>query len=362
MKVGLLGGGQLGQMMALAGKPLGLSFRAADPSADSCARSACELRTGSFDDTSFLTAFCEGLDAVTYEWENVPAAAARHCASHAPIFFPPLAALEMAQDRLDQKNFLRSLGVETAPFAAVASEADLKAAVSQLGLPAILKTRRHGYDGKGQFVLRSDADVPRAWVALRGVPCVLEGFVPFERELSIISVRGRNGAIAFYTLAQNEHREGILRVSIAPAPNAAALQKVAERAALLVLEKLDYTGVLSIECFEHEGRLLVNELATRVHNSGHWTMDGAQTSQFENHLRAGLGLPLGPTTLVAPTAMVNLIGQVPEEEALRAIPGAKLHLYGKEPRAGRKLGHLNLPLERLQDALEILSKAGVTQS
>lgn len=353
MRVGLLGGGQLGQMMALAGHALGLEFRAADASADACARSACELRTGNLEDPAFIESFCEGLDAATYEWENVPVEVARRVADRVPVFFPSVDSLEMAQDRLDQKKFLKALAIETAPFAAIATKSELEQELARLGAPAVLKTRRHGYDGKGQFVLRSAADLEAAWASLGGSPLVLEAFVPFKRELSLVSVRARSGATAYYPLTQNEHRDGILRVSVAPAPDATELQEKAERIAKLVLEKLNYVGVLTIEFFEHESRLLVNEVATRVHNSGHWTIDGARTSQFENHLRAGLGLELGSTELREPTAMVNLIGSLPDLSRIKAVRGAKVHLYGKEPRAGRKLGHINAPLSKLQDILDV---------
>jgi 5-(carboxyamino)imidazole ribonucleotide synthase len=343
-------------MMAGAGASLGLSFRAADPSADSCSRQVCELSVGDFSDLSFLGRFCAGLDAATYEWENVPVSAAAEVASHVPVFFPPVAALEMAQDRLIQKEYLVNLGLPTAPFVSVDSKLELIAAIDKLALPAVLKTRRHGYDGKGQFILRTADDVDRAWSMLGNAPLILEGFVPFLRELSIVAVRSRDGAMAFYPLAQNEHRDGILHVSIAPAPECEQFnhQSVAENYARTILENLNYVGTLTIELFEHNHRLLINEVATRVHNSGHWTMDGAHTSQFENHLRAGLGLPLGSTKLIAPTAMVNIIGTVPNLKDITKAPSARVHLYGKSPKPGRKLGHINVLLSELPIVLDLL--------
>ena len=301
---------------------------------------------------------------MTYEFENVPVAAARFLAERVPVY-PPPAALEAAQDRLVEKSFFQNLGVATPPFAPVDSQADLDAAIAQIGLPAVLKTRRLGYDGKGQIILHEPADAATAWAALGGAPLILEGFVPFERELSILAARGRTGETAFFPLVENHHRDGILRLSLAPAPGITpALQSAAEQIASRALAALDYVGVLAIELFEVTGdeiqvtsgqepvdsvtrslshsSLVVNEMAPRVHNSGHWTIEGAETSQFEQHLRAVLGLPLGTTAARGFSAMVNLIGALPDPAAMLAIPGAHLHLYGKQPRAGRKLGHVTL--------------------
>lgn len=350
-RVGILGGGQLGRMMALAGYPLGLRFRVFDPSVDACAGQLAEHFRHRFDESAALEKFSEGLSTATYEWENVPVEAARVVAERVPFFFPSIAALEMAQDRLTQKNFLRSAGVGTAPFEGVASPDELAAASGRIGYPAVLKTRRLGYDGKGQCVLRGPGELVDSWKAVGGAASVLEGFVRFDRELSIVAARSRSGEMAFYPLAENEHVQGILRVSkVIPG---GALQTAAEQLARAILEKLDYVGVLTLELFEQGGKLLVNELATRVHNSGHWTMDGAETSQFENHLRAGLGLPLGSTAVTKSIAMVNLIGSVPEPAEVLKVPGARLHLYGKAPAKGRKLGHINVPLEQLERVLSI---------
>ena len=363
--IGVLGGGQLGRMLALAGYPLGLRFRFLDPAAEAPAEHLADRVAGAYEDIEALELFAAGLDLVTYEFENVPVSTAHFLAQRLPVF-PPAAALEAAQDRVAEKTFFQKAGLSTAAFAAVDERPDLTAAVEQLGLPAVLKTRRYGYDGKGQLLLRQPDDVPRAWEKLGGVPLILEGFVAFERELSLLAVRDRNGATAFYPLVENHHREGMLRLSLAPAPGLTpALQAEAEEHGRRVLEALNYVGVLAIEFFQvgarkgKASRLLANEMAPRVHNSGHWTIEGAETSQFENHLRAILGLPLGSTAARGPCAMINLIGTVPEPRSLLAIPGAHLHLYGKTPRPGRKLGHLTLcaaaePLSRSLDQVRAL--------
>ena len=339
--VGVLGGGQLGRMLALAGYPLGIRCRFLDPAAESPAGEVGECVRAPWADPVGLDRLASGLEVATYEFENVPVAAVRSLAERVPVH-PRPEALTAKQDRLDEKRFLRSLGVPTAPFAEVSSRAGLDAAVAEIGLPAVLKTRRDGYDGKGQAVLRAPADLDAAWARLGAVPLILEGFIAFERECSLIAVRGHDGAVACYPLTENVHRGGILHRSVAPAGDAAALTEQAERHARAVLAALDYVGVLAIEFFVHQDGLLANEMAPRVHNSGHWTQDGAVTSQFENHLRAICGLPLGATAVRGVAAMVNLIGAIPDPAAILAIPGAKLHLYGKTPRPGRKVGHVNL--------------------
>ena len=339
MKIGVLGGGQLGRMLALAGYPLGLRFRFLDPAPEAPVEELAELVVGRFDDLDVLARFPDGLDVITYEFENVPVEAARHLARRVAVY-PPIRALEVSQDRLLEKTLFARLGIPPAPFAPVETFEELQRAAETIGLPALLKTRRLGYDGKGQFAIRQPADVPAAWRALGGVPLVLEGFIDFDRELSQIAVRGRDGAVAHYPLVENHHAEGILRLTLAPAPNLnPKLEEQAGRAIRSVLEELDYVGVLAIEFFQKGEALIANEMAPRVHNSGHWTIEGARTSQFENHLRALLGWPLGPTEAVAHSAMVNLIGRLPEPPAVLAVPGAHLHFYGKKPRAGRKLGH-----------------------
>lgn len=356
MKVGILGGGQLGRMLALAGHPLGIRTRVFDPAPDACAADVAEHFQAKFTDAEAILRFADDLDAVTFEWENVPAVTATYLAGRLP-FFPSVVALETAQDRLAEKTLFNSAGIETAPFAPVESREDLAQAVKRLGLPAVLKTRRDGYDGKGQYVLRLPQDEEAAWQALGGVACVLEGFIDFQRELSIIGVRGRDGDVRFYPLTENHHHEGILRLSLAPAAGISTQrQREAEAMMLEVMEELEYIGLLAIELFDVDGRLVANEMATRVHNSGHWTQDGAVTSQFENHMRAVAGLPLGSTALTGVSAMVNLIGSTPAAETVLAIDGAHLHLYGKPPRPGRKLGHINIVAESPEVLTERLAR------
>jgi 5-(carboxyamino)imidazole ribonucleotide synthase len=257
--------------------------------------------------------------------------------------YPPPRALDVSQDRIVEKDALRRLGIATAPYHAVESESDLRRAVEAIGLPAVLKTRRGGYDGKGQVVLREPADVDDTPALVRGVPCILEGFVDFDRELSILAVRGRDGAVACWPAVENLHRDGILRVTRAPAPGIGdVLQGRAESVIRPLLEELDYVGVCCVELFDVGGELLANEIAPRVHNSGHWTIEGSETSQFENHVRAIVGLPLGSTDARGPSAMVNCIGALPDRAAVLAIPGAHLHDYGKSARPGRKVGHVTV--------------------
>ena len=352
--IGILGGGQLGYMLALAGYPLGLHFRFLDPSPEAPVGRIAHRVTAEFMDEQALEKFAHGLEVVTYEFENVPVEAARFLAERAPVY-PPAAALEAAQDRLREKRLFQKLGIATTEFAEVDGREDFDAATERIGLPAILKTRRMGYDGKGQNLLRTKEDVQKARLELPNVPLVLEKYVPFTRELSILGVRGRTGEIAFYPLIENHHRGGILRLSLAPAPNlTAGVQQAAEQAGRKALEELGYAGVLCIEFFELDGRLLANEMAPRVHNSGHWSIEGAVTSQFENHLRAVLGMPLGVTTGMGYSAMVNLIAELPAAEEVLAVANTHLHLYGKSPRPGRKLGHVTVradKFEKLQQQL-----------
>ena len=355
MTIGILGGGQLGYMLALAGYPLGLHFRFLDPSPEAPVGRIANRVTAAFNDQPALEKFSHGLEVVTYEFENVPVAAANFLAERVPVY-PPAAALEEAQERLREKRLFRRLEIPTTEFAEIPGRENLDAAVKQIGLPAMLKTCRMGYDGKGQWLLRTAEDVEKARPELPDVPLILEKFVPFTRELSILGVRGRSGEIAFYPLVENHHRGGILRLSLASAPNlTASLQQEAERAARKVLEALEYVGVLCIEFFEFGGRLLANEMAPRVHNSGHWTIEGAVTSQFENHLRAILGMPLGSTAAVGVSAMINLIGETPESAEVLNVSNAHLHLYGKEPRAGRKLGHVTVRADQFEKLEQRLS-------
>jgi 5-(carboxyamino)imidazole ribonucleotide synthase len=356
--IGILGGGQLGYMLALAGYPLGLHFRFFDPSPEAPVGRIASRVTAEFSDEAALEKFANGLELVTYEFENVPVEAVRLLAQRVPVY-PPPAALEVSQDRLREKNLFQALGIPTTDFAPVAHRDTLDAAIKKIGLPAVLKTCRMGYDGKGQWTLQTPEDVARAKQELPGghstshrahsaapgedAPFILERFVQFTRELSVLAVRARTGETAVYPLVENHHRGGILRLSLAPAPHLdPSIQRSAGEAARRVFEELDYVGALAIEFFERNGQLLANEMAPRVHNSGHWTIEGAITSQFENHLRAAMGLPLGSTHAIGSSAMLNLIGEIPDPADVLSIRDAHLHLYGKSPRAGRKLGHVTL--------------------
>jgi 5-(carboxyamino)imidazole ribonucleotide synthase len=337
MKIGIIGAGQLGRMLALAGYPLGQRFVFVDVDEEAPGAQVGRIIPGRFDDPAALAALAASVDVVTFDVENVPEAAAAAVAAIVP-FYPPPEALGAGQDRLAEKALFGSLDIPTAPHAAVDSQASLAAAVEHIGLPAILKTRRLGYDGRGQRRLDSKAELEGAYEALGGVPAILEGFVPFERELSLIGVRGRDGDTAFWPLAENVHEAGILRQTRAPWEHP-ALQALAERHLCALLDRFRYVGVLTVEFFQVGERLLANEMAPRVHNSGHWTIEGAVSSQFENHVRAILGLPLGSTALTGHAGMVNFIGRLPPLADVLAIEGAHYHDYGKAARPGRKLGH-----------------------
>ena len=340
MHIGVVGGGQLGRMLGLAGVPLGFEFTFLDPSPEAGAGAVGELLVAGYDEEEALGTLRDECDVVTYEFENVPADSAAYLKERVPVW-PPPEALAVIQDRLEEKKAFEAAGIEVPPFRRVGSDADLGAAVEDLGLPLVVKTRRQGYDGKGQRVIRSADDVEGTYEELGGVPLLAESFVDFQRELSLIAVRSTAGETAFYPLVENRHREGILRFS-RPAQDAGVLQERAQGYAGSLLESLGYAGVLTIEFFEVDGRLLANEMAPRVHNSGHWTIEGAVTSQFENQLRAIAGLPLGSTDPDSAVAMVNLVGDIPGRETVMRIPGAHLHLYGKSPRPGRKVGHITV--------------------
>jgi 5-(carboxyamino)imidazole ribonucleotide synthase len=337
MKIGVIGAGQLGRMLALAGYPLSLQFCFLDASADSPGGQVAPIVTGPFDDPQSLERLAAGVDLVTYEFENVPVTALEKV-SQTHAVYPPVDALRVSQDRLLEKQLFEKLKIPTPPFRAVDSLEGLRAAVRELGYPSVLKTRRLGYDGKGQRYVRKPADVETAWSALGSAPLILEAFVDFEREVSIVGVRSTKGEIRAYPIVANTHRDGVLRVTLAPHRHP-GLQKTAEMHLKRVMKHFDYAGVLTIEFFVQRGRLVANEMAPRVHNSGHWTIEGAVTSQFENHLRAILGLPLGDTAPVGHAAMINFLGQLPSRDELLGVPGLHWHDYGKAPRPGRKIGH-----------------------
>jgi 5-(carboxyamino)imidazole ribonucleotide synthase len=329
-------------MLGLAGVRLGIDFCFLDPARDAPAAIVGRHIRAAYEDASALDELASACDVVTYEFENVPAPSARRVAARVPVL-PSVEALEVAQDRLAEKQILEKAGVPVAPYERVASQADVEEALERLGLPAVVKTRRLGYDGKGQSLVREPADALGVFEKLGGRPSLVESFIPFTRELSLIAVRGSDGAVAFYPPVENHHRDGILRTSLAPAPRLAeAIQRRAESYAGGLMEALGYVGVLTLEMFEVGDELLANEIAPRVHNSGHWTIEGADCSQFENHLRAVLGLPLGSTAARGHCAMVNLIGEVPSLGSVLGIAGAYVHVYGKRPRPERKVGHISV--------------------
>lgn len=308
MKIGVIGGGQLGRMLALAGTPLGMNFAFLDPAPDACAASLGEHIRADYGDQEHLRQLADEVDLVTFEFESVPAETVAFLSQFVPVY-PNAESLRIARDRWFEKSMFKDLGIPTPDFADVQSQADLDAAAAAIGLPAVLKTRTLGYDGKGQKVLRQPADVQGAFAELGSVPCILEGFVPFTGEVSLVAVRARDGETRFYPLVHNTHDSGILKLSVAS--SAHPLQALAEDYVGRVLARLDYVGVLAFEFFEVDGGLKANEIAPRVHNSGHWTIEGAECSQFENHLRAVAGLPLGSTAKVGESAMLNFIGAVP---------------------------------------------------
>jgi 5-(carboxyamino)imidazole ribonucleotide synthase len=342
VRIGILGGGQLGRMLALAAHPLGhrVAVLAQSPDEPACAVATAYL--GGFEDEALLDRFAAEVDVVTYEFENVPSASVQRVAARVPVR-PGARSLEVAADRWNEKTTFRALGIGTAPFRSVGSPEELATAVAELGLPAVLKTRRLGYDGKGQRVLREPADVTGAFESLGGAPCILEGFVAFRRELSILGVRSIRDEVRAYPLVENVHRGGILRRTDAPARDVSpATAARAAEAVAAILRELDHVGVLALELFEHEGELLANEIAPRVHNTGHFTIEGAVCSQFESHVRAITGAPLGDVSLRGASVMRNLIGAIPPRDAMLAIPGAHLHLYDKSERRARKVGHVTV--------------------
>jgi len=344
--IGILGAGQLGRMLALAGYPLGMRFRFLDPASNSPASLLADHLAFDYADISTLEEFAKGLDVVTYEFENVPVETARHLEKFVPVYPSPI-ALEKAQDRFVEKSFFCELDIPTPKFTT-----DINIAVD---LPAVLKTRRMGYDGKGQTIIYSTAELENQNLN----EMILEEFVSFDRELSIIAVRNKSGETRSYPLVENHHRDGILRLSLVTGNVSEELQQQAEEYATRVMSALDYVGVLTIEFFEKDGQLLANEMAPRVHNSGHWTIEGAVTSQFENQVRAVTDAPIGSTSPLGACAMVNLIGNVPDVKSILKIEGAHLHLYDKAPRPKRKLGHVTFvekDVETLQKKLDCLKE------
>jgi 5-(carboxyamino)imidazole ribonucleotide synthase len=355
-RVGIVGAGQLGRMLALAGYPLGVDCTLLDTSADAPGAQVATSVQGALDDPAALGKLADRVDVVTLEIENVSVAALETLDGRIDVF-PPPAAVAAAQDRLSEKTLFRSLGIPTAEFVTIDSESDA-ASAGKLGWPAILKTRRLGYDGRGQRVVDSPAALAAAWRELGSAPSICEAFVKFEREVSLIGVQGDRGERAFYPLAENVHRNGILASTVAPYADA-ALQQQAERWLAAIMAALEYRGVLTVEFFHTKSGLVANEMAPRVHNSGHWTIEGAATSQFENHLRAVLGWPLGDASARGHAAMLNLLGRLPPRNAVLGIPGAHLHDYGKSPRPARKVGHCTLvdsDRSRLLTRLESLNE------
>lgn len=341
MKIGILGGGQLGQMLADAAHNLEVETLVLDPKPDAVAAQITRHLVADWTDEAALAELAR-CDVVTYEFENVPAAAVDRLVKDVPVH-PSPDSLVISGDRVVEKNLFRELGIETAPFAQVDSRADLDAAIAEIGLPAIMKTRRFGYDGKGQAVLRSPEDVDAAWERLGGQALILEGFVPFDREVSVLVARGRDGSVLSWPATENIHIDGILHISRAPAPEVSdALMASAAKSVESIMARLDYVGVLVVEFFQVGDRLVANEMACRVHNSGHWTIEGAPTSQFENHMRAVAGLPLGETAVEGYSAMVNLVSEIAPLSRLEGRDDVFLHVYGKTAAPGRKLGHVTV--------------------
>ena len=343
LRIGVLGGGQLGRMMALAGYPLNLSFAFFDKAVD-CPSAALGPRFGDdhYSDAS-LQAFIDSADVFTYEFENIPTRWVEAIAARKPVY-PGVKSLAVSQNRINEKKLFAALNIPSARFHEIRSEADLSAAVASLGLPLVVKTVTEGYDGKGQFLLREANQVSLCWSKLgANAPLIAEEFIQFKRELSIIAVRGQDGNTLFYPLAENHHHGGILSHSLVPAPHLDEnTQLTAERYISSILHELGHVGVLTLELFETRHGLMANETAPRVHNSGHWSIEGAHSSQFENHVRAVAGLPLGSTRAEKPSAMINIIGKHPSAHDVLNVTDAHLHLYGKSEREGRKLGHITV--------------------
>jgi 5-(carboxyamino)imidazole ribonucleotide synthase len=359
MTVAILGAGQLGRMLALAGYPLGLDFLFLDPAKGAPAGRLAPVLQGSFTDPKLIKRLAEHSEVATIDWENVSVEALRELADSGARIAPPIPAIATAQDRVSEKRLFERLGIPTTRWAPVGSRAQLERAIADIGLPAVIKTRRLGYDGKGQAVVKTRDEALRAWDDMGTVGLIYEEWIAFDCEVSIIGARNRRGETAIYPLNGNVHAKGILRLTRAPY-GPPRWQRLAARYLESVLTHFHYTGILTIEFFVRHGRLLANEMAPRVHNSGHWTIEGAVTSQFENHLRAILGLPLGSTRPTGYSAMVNLIGDLPPRATVLGWEGVHLHHYDKEPREGRKVGHLTVvestPTRRDRRARQLLSE------
>ena len=350
MRVGVLGGGQLGRMLALAGYPLGLEFVFYDRNPEACAAGLGKLVVGEFDDKAKLAAFAKQVDVVTVEFENIPLSTLEYVVQFVPVY-PGPHAVSAAQDRLDEKQLFESLGIPTPEFYTVDDAESLADVAQRHNDTLVVKSRRFGYDGKGQLLLESPDLATKAWAALGGVPLIAEQLIEFKREVSIIAARNNNGDVCCYPLTENMHKQGILRRSRVCLHD--PLQSKAEEYVQCVMKELNYVGVLAFEFFDCDGRLVANEIAPRVHNSGHWTIEGAATSQFENHLRAILNWPLGDTSVYASCVMYNIIGELPDLKMLLQVPDSHVHCYGKAPLPGRKLGHVTLRGSTVQNAMAV---------
>lgn len=347
--IAIFGGGQLGLMLANAARPLGIRSVFLEDAPNCPAALAGEVMTNADYDK-----FANACDTFTLEFENTPLSSAQIIESHAKLY-PPSQALFIAQDRLNEKNLFNELGITTVPFLAVNSQDELNAACEKLGLPLVLKTTRGGYDGKGQFVIRTQDDIKAAWAELgdatKSAPLIAEGFINFSREVSLIAVRAQDGDIRYYPLVENTHHNGILAKTVAPAPSAEHLNEQAQSSIKKLLEHLNYVGVMTLELFVTDSGLIANEIAPRVHNSGHWSIEGAVCSQFENHMRAVAGLPLGSTDIIKPSVMLNVIGKYPNLQDVLAIDGVHFHHYHKDERDGRKIGHITVMCDELEETV-----------
>ena len=362
MKIGIVGGGQLARMMILSGYPLGLEFMVLDPAADACAGQVAELIRADYDNERALRELAAKSDVVTFEFENVPENSIQILSEERPVY-PGSEALRVAQDRLIEKTMFTELEIPTPKFRSVDSIEDLEIAADEIGIPMILKTRTLGYDGKGQIRIHSKAELQAAFENMAGVALITEQYIPFDREISMIAVRAINGETRYYPVTENTHRDGILHLSVCRPED--PKQGTAESYIDRILQRLDYVGILALEFFEINGALLANEIAPRVHNSGHWTIEGAEISQFENHIRAVAGLPLGSTAAKGYTAMVNFIQHIPPRSVVLMHDDIHLHSYTKAPRPGRKVGHATvntLDRDRLTDRIETLVRIGLADA